>query len=75
MSPYYQDSQQEIGTGESNDFISSVMAEAIRVASEYDGLISERQEILRKTVKVFRQIDALDKLIKYHLEFGGDEIR
>ena len=75
MSPYYQDSQQEIGTGESNDFISSVRAEAIRVASEYDGLISERQEILRKTVKVFRQIDALDKLIKYHLEFGGDEIR
>ena len=58
-----------------NDFISLVRAEAIRVASQHDALVAERQELMRKMVKVSREIDILNSLIKYHEEEVRDENR
>lgn len=56
-----------------SDFISLVRAEAIRVDSQCVALISERQGILRKIVKVYREMTFLNSLIEYHEKYEKEK--
>ena len=54
------------------NFEEAIENEAIKTASKLEALDLELREVQRKKIKVFRELELLNELLKYHGEKGID---